>query len=236
VKWIKKIQNPLIGSICNSKKLTPERQALDIAKLDSIANFKRSQDIYDYVLEGRILKVKRIHTQRIDSTVNLYRLRQTSLNENQRDAFLHRVWEEQKIKYREKTGEHFNKKVFMEKYFPKLLFILMPLFAFFLMINFRRNKKLYMEHLIYTVHLFSFAYFSYFVFEFLAYIMPAGAKLYIDLIQVAIFTWYIYRSIRVVYERKRWATVRKLFSMSVLFGAAFIITYVLAIAVAVTLA
>lgn len=156
--------------------------------------------------------------------------------DSQRDYGINKIWKELKIRYREKPGYNFDRAAFKDKYFPKLLFILIPLFAFFLMLNFRRNKKLYMEHLIYTIHLFSFAFFTFFVSEFLQYISPTKWGESIGLIFFAVLVWYTYRSIRTVYERSRWNMVMKLFTISILFVLSLVITEVAGMAIAISIA
>ncbi|MDA9555767.1 DUF3667 domain-containing protein, partial [Pelobium sp.] len=60
----------------------------------------------------------------------------------------------------------------IEKYGSKVFFILTPIFAFFLMINFRKNKKYYVEHVIYTVHFHSFAFIVLLIANFFEFILP----------------------------------------------------------------
>ncbi len=193
---------------------------LNNANLDSATRENKEEILHEY---------KDIHSSAGDSTVAAYRARQAALPSGQRDDAVKRAITERMINYRNDTQTEFKVDEMIQKYFPKLLFILMPVFAFFLMLNFRSNKKLYMEHLIFTIHLFSFAYFNFFVSELLEYLIP---NTFIDeligLISSGVLVWYIYRSIRVVYERKRWVTVRKLFSITLLFGIAFMITMGLA--------
>lgn len=147
-------------------------QLSEIAKLDS-------QLITDNTNSNRVSSdlLKRLKKQNIeaaDSTLESYHRRQAGLSENAQDDLLERFWKEKSIKYKEETGHEFKIDDILDKYFSKLLFVLMPLFAFFLMLNFRRNKKLYMEHLIFTIHLFSFAYLTLFVSELLQYIAPSN--------------------------------------------------------------
>ncbi len=179
--------------------------------------------------------MKNLTNERGDSTVESYRRRQAQLTEAEKDNGLISFWTEKAISYKRKTGHDLDISEIGDKYFPKLLFILMPLFAFFLMLNLRKNKKLYMEHLIYTIHLFSFAYLTFFVSGMLSFITPKAVGEFIPFIFFGILVWYTYRSIRVVYERPRWVTIRKLFSVSILFLIAFILTYTIGTAVIVVL-
>jgi hypothetical protein len=211
--YIKFSKLPYSVQIAEISKLENE---LKSAELDSVTRESKEDLLDDY---------KDIHIEKGDSTVAAYRQRQATLSEGQKDDAIDRFFTEKMINYRNKTGQEFKSSEMIDKYFPKLLFILMPLFAFFLMLNFRKNKKLYMEHLIFTLHLFSFAYLNFFVSELLQYLIPnTFTDEMIGLVSSCILIWYIYRSIRVFYERKRWVTVRKLFSLTFLFGIAFMIT------------
>ncbi len=216
-----------IYSIFENDDLAVQREK--IVKLDSLIKTETS-DKQRRIAEKTLERYQKLNIVASDTSVTSYRIRQSKLTESDRDAGLNKFWKERKINYREKTGHNFDKAAFKDKYFPKLLFILMPLFAFFLMLNFRRNKKLYMEHLIYTIHLFSFAFFSFFVSEFLQYLTPPSIDEYIGAIAFLILVWYTYRSIRTVYQRSRWATIRKLFSISVLFLVSLTMTYILGMA------
>ncbi|SKB36099.1 DUF3667 domain-containing protein [Daejeonella lutea] len=206
-----------------------------IARLDSAVKHEESEK--QRSSDEEILKTyRRINLTAADSNITSYHNRQAALPDSLRDDKITKFWKELKVGYREKTGHTFDKAAFKDKYFPKLLFFLMPLFAFFLMLNFRRNKKLYLEHLIYTIHLFSFAFFTFFVSEFLQYVLPANWGEVIELIFFAILIWYTYRSIRTVYERSRWKTVMKLFTISILFVLSLVITEVVGMAIAISLA
>jgi uncharacterized membrane protein len=94
----------------------------------------------------------------------------------------------------------------MQHNVPKMMFLLLPLFALILKIAFSKSKKFYVEHLIYSFHLHCF------LFLFLAMIMllqmPVSAKMetlhaIIALFAGVVIVWYIYRSLRVVYNRSR---------------------------------
>ncbi|MFD0765066.1 DUF3667 domain-containing protein [Mucilaginibacter lutimaris] len=120
---------------------------------------------------------------------------------------------------------------------PKIMFLLLPLFALILKLAFWRNHKFYVEHIIYAIHLHCY------LFSFLAFTMllklviPHEWQTIIGLISTAtMFTiiWYIYRSLRVVYNRSRWRTVSKMFGVtfmySIVFGlSAFVIFIITAI-------
>ena len=117
---------------------------------------------------------------------------------------------------------------------PKMMFLLLPMFALILKLAFWKNHKFYVEHIIYTIHLHCY------LFSFLTFIMllnmilPESWNTINDLLQtLATITiiWYVYRSLRVVYNRSRWRTVSKMvgvtFMYSIVFGLSFFIILVI---------
>ena len=106
---------------------------------------------------------------------------------------------------------------------PKMMFVLLPLFALILKIAFWKNHKLYVEHIIYSIHLHCF------IFLFLTFTIIIGMILphswsnvmdWIGFITTMVIIWYIYRSFRVVYNRSRWRTVTKMLGVSLMYGLA----------------
>ncbi|MES2265858.1 MAG: DUF3667 domain-containing protein [Bacteroidota bacterium] len=107
---------------------------------------------------------------------------------------------------------------------PKMMFLLLPLFALILKLAFWKNHKLYVEHIIYAIHLHCY------LFSFLAFTMllklfiPHNWQTIIGLITTATMLtiiWYIYRSLRVVYNRSRWRTISKMFGVSFMYSMVF---------------
>jgi len=114
--------------------------------------------------------------------------------------------------------------------FPKMMFLLLPLFAWFLKIAFRKNHKYYVEHLIYSFHLHCF------VFLFLTFIMLIQLLLpdswypvsdILQLFSTVAIIWYVYRSLRTIYQRSRFRTITKMISISIAYWASFILCVVI---------
>jgi len=115
----------------------------------------------------------------------------------------------------------------IEKYKPKQYFLLMPLLAFFIMVNFRRNHIYYIDHLVFTIHGMT-AYF-------LISILTQPIKKYVfgldstmsEIIGFAVFlgiVWYLYRSLKLFYNRTRAVTIRKMITLMFLYWMALFIT------------
>jgi hypothetical protein len=176
-------------------------------------------------LQDVIADYNESHIAKEDSTYESYQKRQELLPANQRDNFFKRIYKRRKIEIKQRTNKEWSLKKEIEHYQPKLYFILMPLFAFFLMLNFRHNHRYYVEHVVFTIHFFI----AFFIFQIIVqiinhYIFDNSSELF----NIAVFTavaWYVYRSLRVFYQRPRWVTIRKMVTLSILFGIAFSISY-----------
>ncbi|MEJ8756332.1 hypothetical protein WG947_04960 [Pontibacter sp. H259] len=97
---------------------------------------------------------------------------------------------------------------------PKMMFILLPLFALILkLVNFR-SKKNYAEPLIYSIHVHSFLFLFGSILIILNWVL-----FFLDdwllFIGVIIMLWYIYRSMRNTYKGSRWLTVYKFFTLAI---------------------
>jgi hypothetical protein len=104
---------------------------------------------------------------------------------------------------------------FMSDQMPKLMFVLLPVFAFFLKVVFPR--RLYFDHLIHSVHVHSAA------FVILAVMMPFEkianenlAALILQVVMLVYFIVYLVASIRRVYSVSWVGSITR--SMAVLFG------------------
>jgi hypothetical protein len=158
-------------------------------------------------------------------TYDDYLTNQQKIAEAQRDDYLERYlikknfdWEARGKNAKELLWEAFKHNA------PKIMFLLLPLFALILKFAFWKNHKLYVEHIIYAIHLHCY------LFLFLAFTMllklfvPYSWEGVISLINVATtlsFIWYIYRSLRIVYNRSRWRTISKMFGVSFMYSLVF---------------
>lgn len=148
-----------------------------------------------------------------EETIEEYEKNQLALPKEKRDNFVENYFIKKGIEFNKypdpsaKIGED------MIKYIPKMMFLLLPLFALILKLVYIRKDRFYYEHLIYSFHTHSALFLSFilikglnwatgFVFDISGWIEFAGL-IYI--------TWYIYRSLRTFYVSSRWVTVLKFF-------------------------
>ena len=111
---------------------------------------------------------------------------------------------------------------------PKMMFLLLPMFALILKLAFWKNHKFYVEHIIYTIHLHCYLFLLLIFTILLKMALPHTWKPINELIDNAtalVIIWYIYRSLRVVYNRSRWRTVSKMLGVSIMYSVVFIFSF-----------
>ena len=89
------------------------------------------------------------------SSVAEYNAQQAALPARQRDAFFKRTLKRQAYKAKQ-SPQAFISALFSD--IPKMLFFLLPLFAVALKLLYLRTKRLYVEHLIFLLHVHAFAF------------------------------------------------------------------------------
>lgn len=114
-------------------------------------------------------------------------------------------------KYRKVKNDKVQFELFLNKlisHLPKVMFILLPLFALILKLVNIRSKKLYAEHLIYSIHVHSFLFLFGSILIILKWLLPFVSN-WTQVLGVLVMLWYIYRSMRNTYRSTRWRTVYK---------------------------
>ncbi|MBB6612805.1 DUF3667 domain-containing protein [Pontibacter sp. Tf4] len=114
-------------------------------------------------------------------------------------------------KFREVKQDELRSALFKNKlvsHLPKTMFLLLPLFALILKLVNIRSKKLYAEHLIYSIHVHSFLFLFGAILIALKWLLPFLSS-WILLAGFIVSVWYIYRSMRTMYRSSRWRTVSK---------------------------
>ncbi len=170
-----------------------------------------------------------------DTTYDQYLENQAKLPEGERDDFFTKLWDKKKIKYRQEYGNR-AKEVFIDEIkhnAPKMMFLLLPLFALILKVAFWKNKKYYVEHLIYSFHFHCFLFLSLTLLILLQLVIPSAWKImdWFTLLATLYIIWYIYRSLLVVYHRSRFRTISKILGVGAMYFAAFSFCLILLIGV-----
>jgi hypothetical protein len=170
-------------------------------------------------------------------TYDQFLAEQQKMPEKSRAGIFKRMFTKNMIYYHQKYGSQ-AKEMVIENFkhmMPKMMFLILPLFALILYITFIHDKKFYVEHMIYSFHLHCFFFLS------IAILMLFGAVFsisdaimqWIDLLAFFYFVWYIYKSLKIVYHRGRGRTITKMLGMS--FAYFFVFMCCMAIALFITI-
>jgi len=149
-----------------------------------------------------------------EATYDNYLVSQKKLPAEKRDGFLKRYFNKKAFAWKAKGGESAKEMINegIKHNAPKMMFFLLPLFALMLKISFYKNKKFYVEHLIFAFH------FHCFLFLFLTLLMLLkmarphdwlAVDSFLNWSGVAGVVWYLYRSLHVVYKRSVFRTITK---------------------------
>jgi len=151
-----------------------------------------------------------------EKTVEEYEKNQRALPKEQRDNFIKNYFIKKGIEFNKypdpsaKIGED------VVKYIPKMMFLLLPLFALILKLVYIRKNRYYYEHLIYSFHTHSALFLSFIIVIGLKWITGFAFDIssWIEFAGLIYIIWYIYRSLRTFYGSSRWITVLKFFFLS----------------------
>ncbi len=186
-------------------------------------NLVKNSDLLTELIEV----LDHIHVKRQDSTYLSYMERQKTLPIMERDNFFERLVKKRSIEMGQ-NSEIIHEQ--LEHNRPKQYFLLMPLMALFILINFRKNHIYYLDHLIFTIHGMT----AFFLVQIIT--KPLNKYVFgedfilstiISLVVVAWLLWYMFKSLKVFYNRSNSTTVWRMFAIFVLYSIAFKITEVI---------
>lgn len=117
---------------------------------------------------------------------------------------------------------------FFSVWFPRLFFLLLPLFALFLFILFRKPGRFYLTHFIFSVHLHAFIFALMTIMVILIdYIFPSSVFLsqWSLIITIFFIELYLLLALRKVYEQRWLATMMKLILANVMYVTSAMIIF-----------
>ncbi len=198
-------------SISNIERLEKEleSESLSIKERDSLVNLvfgevKKAKSA-DFTVSNRWLTKQ-------DTTVNAYENRQKALPAGKRDNFVKHYIIRKNLDLKKYPNPGEKIKTEIKHNIPKMMFILLPLFALILKLVYLRCNKYYYEHLIYSFHVHSALFLSFLILNVLQWFFG----LFYDISSLLSFIWsvyvmwYIYRSLRTFYESQRRVTIVKI--------------------------
>jgi len=107
---------------------------------------------------------------------------------------------------------------------PKIMFVLLPLFALFVGFFYSRKKYLYTQHAIFSIHFHSFMFVFLLLMGLVELALPMD-KMWLDMIGISLLGIFIYLVIALykVYVQAFWLSVIKGLAISILYGITLLI-------------
>ena len=187
------------------------------------ANAAQPKDIATGINEGFDLDLGNDSIQY--KTVEAYNAAQQKLPELKRDTWLDALVKKKGIALNAKyEGDKFKiGKALIEKfehYFSRMLYISLPIFAFFIWILYRRNKNhFFVDHIIFSIHIYCAFYIILFGVKMINFVTdyfyakPIG---FMPFLVAAILVYYLYKSLRNHFNQTRIKTLLKFFILMIL--------------------
>ena len=158
-------------------------------------------------------------------TIAEYNAAQQKLPDSKRDNFLDVVIKKKGIEINEKyKGDKLKiGKALIEKFehnFSKMLYISLPIFAFFIWVLYRRNKNhFFVDHIIFSIHI----YCAFYIILFIAQIVTVVNDFFSDkasgmiaiIVPLTLF-FYLYKSLKNHFNQSRIKTLLKFFILNIL--------------------
>ncbi len=168
-----------------------------------------------------------------DTTVEDYEKHQLLLPVDKRDGFIKHYYAKRSIELNKYPDP---KKKFLEDFIhniPKMMFLLLPMFALILKLVYINKKRYYYEHLIYSFHVHSAIFLSILATILLQWLFKFvyDISILLGFLCFGYVLWYIYRSLRTFYGSTRWITVLKMFFLSFCYNIVLTICFLVVIAV-----
>lgn len=231
------ILDSINNAIAHDPSISQERKKLIADKIkrygavtiDKDGNLKVNKagdvDTVDWKPGGK--NKPKIYTTSKDTSFEQYLASQGKLKPDKQDGILEKIYNKIAFSYQKKYGER-AMDVFVEEFqhnVPKMMFLMLPLFAVILRFTFWKSKKFYVEHLIYSFHLHCYLFLTMGSVILLEMIIPHswGLSNWLDGLASLYIIWYIYKSLRVVYHRGWFRTISKMIGMSIAYWCFFVI-------------
>ncbi len=100
---------------------------------------------------------------------------------------------------------------------PKMMFILLPLFALFLTVFYSRRAYFYTDHAIFSLHFHAAAFLLFLFFVIIGRIIPVLSP-YLDLIELLLPCIYLYIGLRKVYQQSAILSILKTIAIVLLYS------------------
>ncbi|HEV7423855.1 MAG TPA: hypothetical protein VGO21_01570, partial [Candidatus Paceibacterota bacterium] len=159
-------------------------------------------------------------TENRDNSLQEYDSVQKSLPEKESDGFIGRLFIRKIISIKKRLGS--SSEISVEEEFqhnvPKLMFILLPLFALLLFIFYRKRKATYAGHIIFSIHYHSFAFLILFLMNLVNWMIPSFSfNMTILIISLMLLFLYLVVAMKNVYKQSYIITTLKGLVISIVY-------------------
>jgi hypothetical protein len=232
-KAAQKEQEKIINNIRENPALTADQKERAIAALNNKMTITKGKD---GKMDTTYTTTDVFLTSTKDTSYQQYLANQQKLAPEKRDGFLTRYYNKKAIAWNKRGGSNSKEMIgeAVKHNTPKLMFFLLPMFALMLKITFYKNKKFYVEHLIYTFHLHCFLFLFLTIVMLLKLAIPDrfdNIEDTLETISVLAILLYLFWSLKVVYRRSAFRTITKmiglLFSYILVFGVSFVLLVII---------
>ena len=111
---------------------------------------------------------------------------------------------------------------------PKMMFVVLPLFALFIKLFYNRKKYFYSQHIIFSIHFHSFMFLLLMFTTFLDWIFTGGSFQVIVMgIAILLLYCYLALALKKAYQQSIWLSLLKALSIGVLYIITLVICIVL---------
>jgi hypothetical protein len=173
--------------------------------------------------------------ERDPDTVDEYDSIESAKEPHDRDGAVERFFTRKNIRWKQQYGGNYREMMagfsnnFMENT-PKMMFLLLPVFALMLKLLYLRHDVYYSEHLVFTVFFYDFLFL---MGSFMVLFSYASWLSWLRFVIYLFILFYLYKAIRKVYKQSRRKTILKFVLLLMMFS--FVLLGALAINALVTL-
>ena len=114
----------------------------------------------------------------------------------------------------------------VKEYRPKIIFLLLPVFALLLKLLYVRSDSLYIRHLVFSFYFHAFVFFILFLTDLFDIIVGENYDSYSALFFIAI-PLNLYYGMKRVYGQSRWKTLVKVFLLTTSYGVVFFFAFLI---------
>ena len=168
------------------------------------------------ISHATLLDLVNPRAEELPTSLKIYEATQRGLSAGQRDGWWQRLITHKAIRRAQMSNAEFNQQIWQNM--PKAMLIMTPMFALLLLVLYRRTNRLFLEHLVFTLHTHTFTYLIFSAVSLLSSMTDAFGKAVPFL-----FIGYQFMALRRVYRQGFFRTALK--TGLLLFVGLFIIVF-----------